>query len=290
MDGEPLSYQLSDMIPAARFYSREEADAMAALAAEAGIAALVVNPGRATATFDMSLGAVGSAEGFTVFVNPADVEKLRAALERNLVIDPQDPLCTLSAAELRELLEAPLHANLTEQIIAAKVLTSRTGSGPDSLPLEKSTAGFVLDPHRDSDARLGRWLGGVAVCFTALYLFFVVLPAPEFVEYLMEEGLHGTWKRGSSANSHGYIDRDLFSGGVRVPLLCLLPFAASGALVFSRRKRADGTVRPMFTKAWRSVGWITLVVAAAGLFWILGGDELFWRLTAGDDPGSASDG
>ena len=48
------------------------------------------------------------------FVMPEDVAKLRAKLEETLTIDPNDPLCALSNAELKTIIEGPRESNLTE--------------------------------------------------------------------------------------------------------------------------------------------------------------------------------
>src|SRR5688572_487926 len=110
------------MVPVARFYGREEADELAALAADADIFAPVVDPKRLPRAFDATLGGFDAALGFTVYVNPGDVEKLRAALEKSLTIDPQDPLCSLSNEELAAIARGPVDANLAEQVIACKLL------------------------------------------------------------------------------------------------------------------------------------------------------------------------
>jgi hypothetical protein len=268
-ENEPAALQLSAMIPAARFYSREEAEAMTALAAEFGIVAPVVNAGRAMATFDMSLGAVGSADGFTVFVNPKEVEKLRTALESRIEIDPQDPLCALSIAELKDLVAAPLNANITEQIIAAKLLASRGGvdSGPSSsAPVN---TGFSLDPHQTTDARIGRWLGGITLFFTVIYLWFAILATPRVREWMVEKGVQETRPAGALREGRKAAHHDAFAGGVRIPLLGVLPSAAAFALVVSRRKRADDSIRPMFAAHWRYLGWCSIALALAGWVWFV---------------------
>ena len=274
MDGGANGIPLSAMVPAARFYSREEAEAMTALAAEAGITAPVVDAARSTATFDMSLGAVGSADGFTVFVDPADLDLLRATLEKNVEIDPMDPLCSLSTAELHELAGAPLNANLTEKVIAARLLSARTdGTLPPPLPSTKSTAGFRLDPHADDDARLGRWLGTLTVFSLVAYLWFTILATPWVREWINKEGLQGSWKRGAEQGSV-FLHRDTFAGGIRVPLFGILPSAASFALVCSRRKLGDNSVRPMFARHWRIAGFSSFVLAMAGFIWFLTGPSI----------------
>jgi hypothetical protein len=266
MDDSPVSHPLSSMVAAAQFFSREEAEAMAALAMEAGIVTPIVDAGRATSTFDMSMGAVGSTQGFTVFVNPADVEKLRAKLGETLEIDPHDPLCTLSAADLRELISAPLNANLTEQVIAAKLLAARGDGEPDPALSREPVATVSPDPHRDSDARTGRWLGGITLVFTILYLWAFLLATPWVRERLNIEGVQGTWQKGASGR-HGTVHRDQFSGGVRVPMVCTLPTVASGVLIFSRRKLAGGSVRPMFPHPWRALGWVSLFLSLMSILW-----------------------
>ncbi|HWB04954.1 MAG TPA: hypothetical protein VG796_18135 [Verrucomicrobiales bacterium] len=284
MNTAPVSTPLWEMVPTARFYSREEADALSALALEAGITAPVVDASRAMATFDMSLGAVGSAEGFTVFVNPGDLKRLQSKLEETLEIDPQDPLCTLTDSELEEVVHAPLNANLTERVIARKLLAARKAGAQDAPALPASTTAFNPDPHRKQDVRMARWLGGVAIIFTAVYLFFIAAD-PGYREQVMRESIQGTWKQDSSAKDRrGYVHHDAFAGGVRVPLLFLLPFAAGGALILSRRKLADDTVRPMFPGPWRVLGWVILIVAVAGLVWFMRDNILEWLRRTPEEP------
>src|SRR5688572_28191810 len=67
VNSETPHYHLSGMIPVARFYCREEADELAALADENGIFAPVVDPKRLPRAFDATLGGFDAALGFSVY-------------------------------------------------------------------------------------------------------------------------------------------------------------------------------------------------------------------------------
>jgi len=82
------------------------------------------------------------------------------------------------------------------------------------------------------------------------------------------------------------IDEDTFATPIRLFIVVLIPLAASGTLAFSRRQLRDGTARPMFSRAWRITGGITLVFVLAVYFiplvWV------YWMLfqdSSGAEPG-----
>jgi hypothetical protein len=207
-------------------------------------------------------------------VDPGDLDGLRTTLEKNVEIDPLDPLCSLSTAELCELAEAPLDANLTEKVIAGKLLAARSdGTLPPPLPSTKSTAGLRLDPHADNDARLGRWLGILTIFSLVAYLWFAILATPWVRDRINMEGVQGSLKRGAEQGRIS-LQRDSFAGGIRIPLFGILPSAASFALIYSRRKLADDSVRPMFARHWRIAGYSSFALAIAGFLWFIAGPTI----------------
>ena len=274
------------MIPVARFYSREEADEMAALAAEAGIFAPVVDPKRLPRAFDATLGGFDAALGFSVYVNPEDVDKLRGVLEATLTIDPQDPLCSLATDELAALAQGPVDANLAEQVIAGKLLAAPAASTDESSPQPAAAPDTPpLDPHAVADVRRGYWIGGLALVFPLICL---VLFAPSVWQFASSPGEAVVWQtlHIHSTLASAAVDEDSFATPIRMFIVVLIPLAASGTLAFSRRQLRDGTSRPMFSRAWRITGGMTLVFVLAvyliPLAWV------YWSLisnSSGPDPG-----
>src|SRR4029079_8153830 len=104
---------------------------------------------------------------------------------------------------------------------AGMLIALRKGTLPQPPPLPKSNP-FSPDPHSKQDARVARWLGVVTIVSTLTYMFFSIAQ-PWYREHLMQESVMGAWKHGSSADSPGYVEHEAFSGGVRIPLLILLP-------------------------------------------------------------------
>lgn len=193
-----------------------------------------------------------------------------------LGIDPLDPLCALSAADLKAVVSATLDGNLAEQVIANKLLASREPEVP-SAATPNDPVVTQPDPHADFDVRMSRWLGGVALFFTAAWISFIVLTRTPIGAHIDDNS-----GRSPGGKVHDEIigtstQHDQFAAPVRHLILLALPFAASGALIFSRRMLKDGTSRPMFAPLWRQVGWWTLTIAVAGYLWFLFAEDL-WLL------------
>jgi hypothetical protein len=264
MEPEPVSHRLSEMIPVARLFSREEAEELSALAADAGVLAVIADPRRLPQAFDATLGALDAAQAFTVYVARDDVSKLRTKLEQTLEIDPLDPLCALSNAELEAIVEAPRDANLTEWVIARKLLASRA-PGDDPARSGEDIASWTLDPHADSDARLARWLGAVVLGSFAAAVVLVTMTATEGFG-LVSSADAEAWSSGpSGADTPHTIPLDKFGAPLRELIPLGLPAASSLALIFSWRILSNGAWRWMFPNFWRQIGWWTFTITLAAL-------------------------
>ena len=263
MNVPPSSFHLSGLTRAARYYSREEAEELAALAGEGDIFAVVVDPRRLPGAFDATLGGFDAAEGFTVYVDPSGLSKLRAMLADTLTVDPGDPLHSLTAAELAAIAVAPLDANLAEQVIAAQLLAARGIDPQDpSLRLPGPLSETATDPHLAADARTARWIGVLALAFPVTFLLLAAPSAWELVRdpvtAMVDQSLYV-----QAALIQASPEEDTFRTALRMFLGVLIPVAASGALIFSRRRLRDGSARPMFPRLWRRLGLLSLIFILA---------------------------
>ena len=232
------------------------------LAAETGVFAVVVDPRRLPKAFDATLGAFDIAEGFTVYVDPSGVPQLRARLAESLTVDPNDPLHSLTTAELLALAGASLDANLAEQVIAEKLLAGRGDeplSSPDTAPAGK---GIRNDPHLAADACRARWIGVLALIFPVTCLLIAAPTLSQLFRDPVNTAVgHAIFIQ--TALTHVPPVEDRFFTALRIFMGALIPVAASGALAFSRRKLRDGSSRPMFPQRWRRLGWTSLIFIIA---------------------------
>lgn len=259
MNSAPSSYHLSGLTRAARYYSREEAEELTSLAADGNIFAVVVDPRRLPGAFDATLGGFDAAEGFTVYVDPSGVSKLREMLADALTVDPADPLYSLTTAELTAIAAAPLDANLAEQVIAEKLLAVRESEPPDdALSVPAPVNETRTDPHLIVDARSARWIGVLALAFPVSCLLLAApsawKPVRDPVNTAVDQALSV-----QTALLQTRPEEDSFLTALRMFMGVLIPVVASGTLVFSRRKLRDGTGRPMFPRLWRRIGLISLI-------------------------------
>lgn len=240
------------LVPVARFQEAAEAEAFSAMAAECGVGTRLMDARRSTPAFDGTLGGTLHPMGFTVYVRPEELVRLRHHLESAMELDPMDPLHTAERAELLAMAESPTNGNLCEQIIARKIIAARP---PEARPVAPETP--ETDSHFAADRRRARWLGAIGLGFTAIYLTILlngilptVNPAAEYASSSFSEGLRQTvWH-----------DHDPVAGMIRPFLLTLVPMGAGAALLLSRRPLRNGTSRPQFPLLWRIIGHL--------LFWL----------------------
>ncbi len=278
METTPASIQLSQMVRAARFFSREEAEALAGAAREAGVVVMVAENRRLPQGFDASLGGFDAAEGVSVFVRPEDVRPLRQALAEAAEVQPGDPLEALSNGELQAIVRQPLRANLLEQALALKILGTRGGS-LEPVSAEPAAGAADPDPHARSDARLARWIGGLAVLLPLLLtVTSLALSVDGWQASVLEPAIYiHTGVSGTLTAD------DSFAGPLRVFLFVLAPLAAGAALVFSKRRLPDGSVRRMFSPGWRRIGSASLIISL--LFYLIPlGYLLYWSIRQSVSP------
>jgi hypothetical protein len=261
MESAPAKQRLSGMIPVARFYSDEEAAEFCKLAADTGVLAVMADLKRLPQLFDASLGGFDASESRSVYASPDDVPKLCKALEEALTVDPQDPLCALSNAELRGILQAPLKANLTEWALAKKLLTTR-GANEDRERTEEEKRDWALDPHAASDIRLARWLGIVVLASFGTGLALAAFAMSGGVDY---EAAENALRRSMEQEYSTAVTPDRFSEPLKVLIPAVLTFVSSLVLTFSWRIFDNGAWRWMFPRGWRAVGIGALALTAAGI-------------------------
>jgi len=261
MENSPAMQRLSGMIPVARFFSAEEAEDLSSLASEAGVLAVVADPRRLPQGFDGSLGGFDASQAYTVYTAPESVPALAEKLESEITIDPLDPLCALSNAELRAIVEAPLKTNITEWCLARKLLASR-GPGEDKVRTPSEMAAWAQDEHAEADARLARWLGGTVVALFSVAVAVVILSLTDSfgMGAHFADQVQSRQADGDGAASWEW--RDPLEGAHTVLIPPLLTVAASLALIFSWRLLGGGRWRWMFPGGWRNVGWWVLMITA----------------------------
>ena len=231
------------------------------MAAEAGILAVIADLTRTSAQFDASLGGFTASEGYTVYVAPADVPKLCKVLEETLTVDPLDPLCALSNAELRHILDTPLRTNLTEWALARKLLTTR-GPDEDRPRTVEEKADWAQDVYAAADIRLARWLGAVVLISFGVAVVLVSMGMGGAFE-LAEAEFSARTPVGEQLSESRMYDR--FAEPLKVLIPAVLCFASSLVLVFCWRLLPGGAWRWMFPPVWRSIGWWLLGLSAGGL-------------------------
>lgn len=261
MENSPAMQRLSGMIPVARFFSAEEAEELSSLASEAGVLAVVADPKRLPQGFDGSLGGFDASQAYTVYAAPESVPALAKKLESAITMDPMDPLCALSNAELRAIVEAPLKANITEWALARKLLASR-GPGDDKVRTHSEMAAWAQDEHAEADARLARWLGGTVIALFSVAVAVGILSATDSFGMgdHLEDRMQTRQAYGDGAASQVWLDP--LEGAHTVLIPPLLTVAASLALIFSWRLLGGGRWRWMFPGGWRNVGWWVLMITA----------------------------
>ena len=170
----------------------------------------------------------------------------------------------LSNEELRTLVEAPREANLTEWVLAKKLLASR---GPEETPARsrQEINDWALDPHAAFDARLGRWLGLLVLCsFSVCIIILIRVMIQEFGTGDHDPATHSaSWNPG--AHTRRLPRPDEFGAPLRELIPMLLPSASSLALIFSWRIMRNGQRRWMFPKVWRDVGWWSLMLSLGSI-------------------------
>jgi hypothetical protein len=190
-----------------------------------------------------------------VFVRPEDAGPLRDALAQTMEVVPGDPLEGLSREELEAMVQRPMMANLVEQALAQRILTLR---GAEPAPVaEPAAAAVTRDPFAAADARLARWIGGLAV----LLPLVLIVTSLSLTTHGWEEAVAGPAIYMHTGVSGPLTPEDSFDAPLRVFLFVLAPLAAGGALGFARRRLPGGAVRWMFPPGWRRMGRISLLVS-----------------------------
>ena len=251
--------RMSELVVAARFYSREEAQAFYELAHESGARVHLLEPELVGRGFDITLGAAERVVASSVMIHPDDWESLETALEPQLEIDPHDPVAASPTAELRALLAGPRDANLPERVIARKVIAALPPASQAETP-----AAHVEDIHRDGDEKVGVWLTSLAMLATLCFVtVMLTLFRPWGADHLYAYGLTpGGGAEGIQADAKIY-GVDPFAAPIKGLLPLILPSITTLSVILTRRRLKDGRVRPMFPRAQRQVCWFALGLSVA---------------------------
>lgn len=237
--------RMSELVPAARFYCREEVDAFLELAIESGMRALLLEPEQVGRGFDILLGEVERMVAFAGMLHPDDWEAMETRLEAVLELDPLDPVAASPAPELQALLAGPRDANLPERAVARKVLAVL----PPQAVLQTAAS---LDVHKQGDEKLGGWLTMIAVLSSRIFIgLMLALAKPWGVHHLCAYGL--TPRSGAEGIYREAMEYrvDPFAAPVKSLFPLIFPFPATLAVIISRRRLKDGRVRRMFPRAQR---------------------------------------
>lgn len=266
MEATPPPQRLSGMVPVARFFSEEDAAEFSRLAADSGVLAVVFDPKRLPAGFDGSLGGFDASGAYSVYASPDDIPKLCTALKESLTVDPHDPLCALSNAELHNILKTPLKGNLTEWALAEKLLATR-GPEEDKVRTREEMDNWAQDGHAASDIRLARWLGTVVL---ASFGFGVVLAFLSATDGLIPgNGREGVFQVDfpdlEKERLSAPVIMDRFTHDLRVIIPLVLTLASSLVLTFSWRLLENDAWRWMFPGGWRAVGAWAMGCGLAGI-------------------------
>ncbi len=213
-------------VTVARFSASRPAEDLLAVLTDAGILGELCGPDceKDAAPWAEALSMDGDHSGRMVEVRipPAQVASALAALEKDLALEPDDPLRSLSRQELLEITSAHSEAGLQERA-AARVLLKEMGTTIDHA--ESQPSAKVQDAAADFDRRMGCWIAGLG-CMLAV---IVILTSISLT-----------------------IQPPLFES------LLLLTIGIS--LIYSTRRLPGGSKRPLFSRGFRIIGVVILTL------------------------------
>ena len=250
--------KLMDLLPAARLFDEEAADALASACAAHGARVKVTGPGTAGG-FDVSLGAVGATSGWLVMVHKDDVARLVSALADEVEPDEDDPVREASRAWCEALLAGPLDGNLLAMAMAKRRLRQMPADAPDAV-----VRSIDDDPYWDADCRMAAGLGSVGAVLAlrgVLVLVGGVLPTHDPAADVGSAGSELVAMAADPVDpSDGITLPRLFFSLLAVPLLFVV--------LVSRRQLTPVSSRWRYPRTWRVVAGgslLLLVVAALGI-------------------------